>query len=92
MADDKEAATAIRQLNHCQFRGQSITVHKSHPTAVDLAEAADGRARGGAGTLHPGSCAAPVRPWPVWPGAGFLNNGTNVCLALPIAMKKRGKS
>jgi RNA recognition motif-containing protein len=29
MAVDKEAATAIRQLSHCQFRGQPITVHKS---------------------------------------------------------------
>jgi RNA recognition motif-containing protein len=31
MADDKRAATAIRQLNHCQFRGQSITVRQAPP-------------------------------------------------------------
>ena len=29
MAVDKEAATAIRQLSHCQFHGQSLTVHQS---------------------------------------------------------------
>lgn len=29
MAVDKEAAAAIRQLSHCQFHGQSLTVHKS---------------------------------------------------------------
>jgi len=28
MADGKEAATAISQLNHCQFRGQSMIVHE----------------------------------------------------------------
>ncbi len=29
ITDDMEAATAIRQLNHCRFRGQSIAVHKT---------------------------------------------------------------
>jgi cold-inducible RNA-binding protein len=36
MADDKEAATAIRQLSHCQFRGQSLTVHRTTSNGARL--------------------------------------------------------
>jgi cold-inducible RNA-binding protein len=43
MPDDKQAATAIRRLNHCQFRGQSITVHQAPPNAD---RAGEGRGRG----------------------------------------------
>jgi RNA recognition motif-containing protein len=41
MAGDMEAATAIKGLSRCQFRGKSITVHEARSNA--------GRPRGGDG-------------------------------------------